>query len=98
MTRRNHVTWSNGVTSDHYGRSSGRARLLRLQYAGVAGLLGMWVGPSVSREPILHSLVRRLLVIRNDRIGDLVLTSPFLRELRRNFPSSHITLLVAPAS
>jgi heptosyltransferase-2 len=36
----------------------------------------------------------RILVTRLDGIGDFVLTSPFLRELRRNFPDSHITLWV----
>ncbi|KUK13617.1 MAG: glycosyltransferase family 9 protein [Synergistetes bacterium] len=40
--------------------------------------------------------IRRILVIRLDAIGDVVLTSPFLRELRRNFPKAYISLLVAP--
>jgi len=39
---------------------------------------------------------RRLLVIRLDRIGDLVLFSPFLRELRRCAPKARITLVVSP--
>jgi heptosyltransferase-2 len=38
--------------------------------------------------------VRRVLVVRADAVGDLVLTSPFLRELRRNLPEAHITLCV----
>lgn len=40
--------------------------------------------------------VRRILVSRLDKIGDVVLTSGFLRELRRNYPSARITLLVNP--
>lgn len=40
---------------------------------------------------------RRILVIRLEEIGDLVLGSAFLRELRRNQPFAHITLLVKPA-
>jgi heptosyltransferase-2 len=32
-----------------------------------------------------------------DEIGDMVLTTPFLRELRRNLPDAWITLLVKPA-
>lgn len=36
----------------------------------------------------------RILVTRIAGIGDFVLLTPFLRELRRNFPSSHITLVV----
>lgn len=42
------------------------------------------------------SQVRRVLVIRLDEIGDVVLTTPFLRELRRNLPEAWITLVVKP--
>lgn len=42
--------------------------------------------------------VRRVLVLRLDEIGDVVLTTPFLREVRRNLPSARITLLVGPAT
>lgn len=37
-----------------------------------------------------------LLVIRLDRIGDFILMSPFLRELRRSYPAAWITLVVSP--
>jgi ADP-heptose:LPS heptosyltransferase len=37
---------------------------------------------------------RCILVIRPDEIGDVILTSPFLRELRRAAPRAYITLLV----
>ena len=43
-----------------------------------------------------HNL-NRILVIRLDEIGDVVLISPFLRELRRNLPYAWITLIVNPA-
>jgi ADP-heptose:LPS heptosyltransferase len=36
----------------------------------------------------------RILVTRMDGIGDFILLIPFLRELRRNYPSSSITLVV----
>jgi len=36
----------------------------------------------------------RILVTRLDGIGDFILTTPFLRELRRNYAHSHITLVV----
>jgi heptosyltransferase-2 len=39
---------------------------------------------------------RRILVLRTDEIGDFVMTTPFLRELRRNCPESWITLVVKP--
>lgn len=40
--------------------------------------------------------VENILVVRLDAIGDMILTSGFLRELRRNFPRAHITLICAP--
>jgi ADP-heptose:LPS heptosyltransferase len=43
------------------------------------------------------SQVNQVLVVRLDEIGDVVLTTPFLRELRRNLPNAWITLLVKPA-
>lgn len=44
------------------------------------------------RQPL-----RKILVIRLDEIGDMVLSTPFLRELRRNYPKAEITLVVKPA-
>ncbi|CAN2042204.1 Glycosyltransferase family 9 protein [Candidatus Magnetomoraceae bacterium gMMP-15] len=41
--------------------------------------------------------MKRLLVVRLDHIGDMVMTSPFLRELRRNLPDARITLVVLPS-
>jgi ADP-heptose:LPS heptosyltransferase len=41
--------------------------------------------------------VERVLVVRPDEIGDVILTTPFLRELRHNLPDAWITLLVRPA-
>lgn len=40
--------------------------------------------------------MRRILVVRLDQIGDVVLTLPLLRELKRNAPLSRITLVVKP--
>lgn len=41
--------------------------------------------------------MNRILVVRLDQIGDVVMTTPFLRELRRNCPDSWISLVVSPA-
>jgi ADP-heptose:LPS heptosyltransferase len=41
--------------------------------------------------------VRRILVVRNDRLGDLVLTLPAIRALREAYPASWIALLVRPS-
>jgi ADP-heptose:LPS heptosyltransferase len=40
--------------------------------------------------------VHSILVIRLDAIGDVLLTGPFLRELRGGYPRARITLVVAP--
>jgi len=42
------------------------------------------------------SRVQRVLVVRLDEIGDVVMTTSFLRELRRNIPDAWITLVVNP--
>ena len=38
----------------------------------------------------------RILVVRTDRIGDVVLTTPVLKALRENYPASHIAMMVNP--
>jgi lipopolysaccharide heptosyltransferase II len=40
--------------------------------------------------------VRNVLIVRLDEIGDAIMTTPFFRELRRNLPNAHITLVVPP--
>jgi heptosyltransferase-2 len=52
------------------------------------------MGRPESRRPIDLTQIERILVVRLDEIGDVVLTTPFLRELRRNLPHASITLLV----
>ena len=47
-------------------------------------------------EVRLPGELERILVVRLDRIGDFVLMSPFLRELRRGRPGAQITLVVRP--
>lgn len=38
----------------------------------------------------------RILVIRNDKIGDLILSLPTLGSLRKSYPEAHISILVKP--
>ncbi len=45
-------------------------------------------------ENIKLTQVKNVLVVRVDLIGDIVLTTPFFRELRRNLPDAWITLVV----
>lgn len=42
-------------------------------------------------------VLRRVLVMRLDNVGDVVMIGPTLRTLRRWLPDSHITLMVSPA-
>lgn len=41
--------------------------------------------------------VRRVLVVRLDNVGDVVLLTPALRALRQSLPEAHIALLTSPA-
>jgi len=40
--------------------------------------------------------VNNILIVRTDRIGDVVLTTPSIKALRDAFPEARISLLVAP--
>lgn len=41
----------------------------------------------------MHSF-NRILVVRTDRIGDVILTLPMLEAVRKNFPRAHVAVLV----
>ena len=41
-------------------------------------------------------MLRRILVVRTDRMGDVVLATPLLRALRRTFPEAFLAALVRP--
>jgi ADP-heptose:LPS heptosyltransferase len=58
--------------------------------------LGMADKSAQKPLPLVKS--RNILVLRPDGIGDLVMTGPFLRELRRAAPGATITLVIAPRS
>ncbi len=47
--------------------------------------------------PLLRlSAIRSVVILRLDELGDMVMMTPFLRELRRNLPGASITLVVKP--
>lgn len=54
-------------------------------------------GRATSRT-LERKAIRRVLLIRLDGVGDLVLTTPLIVSLRRAFPTSWITAVVAPAA
>lgn len=39
---------------------------------------------------------RRILIIRTDRIGDVLLTTPAIKAVRDHYPNSHIAVMVRP--
>lgn len=39
---------------------------------------------------------RKILVVRTDRVGDVVLSTPVLKALRENYPRAHIAIMVSP--
>jgi heptosyltransferase-2 len=41
---------------------------------------------------------KRILIVRTDRVGDVVMITPVIRELRRKFPDSFIAVLTNPNS
>jgi lipopolysaccharide heptosyltransferase III len=53
------------------------------------------------RKPSLRQVFQerppsKILVVRTDRVGDLILSTPFLSSLREQFPRAEITAWVAP--
>lgn len=44
----------------------------------------------------VKKIFKKILVVRTDRIGDVVLTTPVVKVLRDNYPQSHIAIMVSP--
>ena len=74
----------------------------RLTSVGMALLIGepfFWLlGLRRFSQQVKFLTVKRVLVVRLDQIGDLVLFTPFLRELRHNIPAARITLVIKPSN
>ena len=47
--------------------------------------------------PASHPALKRILVVRNDRLGDAVLTVPAVAAVRQCWPDAHLSLLVQPS-
>jgi heptosyltransferase-2/heptosyltransferase-3 len=56
------------------------------------------VGRGLPPARRLGGRIRRVLVVRPDHIGDVLLCAPALRRLRAALPDAHVTLLVGPWS
>ncbi len=75
-------------------------RLLRALILLLVRLLGMPRARAAERLARSTALPTnpRILLIRPDHLGDLVLTTPILNALRQALPSGHITMAVGPWS
>lgn len=62
----------------------------------LSGLYNLLVlgGPKDGPGVFDPSLVKKILVVRNDNIGDVICTTPALDALRKAFPKAHIAALV----
>ncbi len=58
------------------------------------GAPGAWAAAKKVREPL--STTPRILLIRSDHLGDLVLTTPLLHALKQHMADAQITMLVGP--
>jgi ADP-heptose:LPS heptosyltransferase len=59
----------------------------------VLGLASRLIGPDA---PAASKCGDRIVIVKLDGIGDFVLVTPFLRELRRAYPCAWITLVTTP--
>lgn len=59
-------------------------------------MIGMCTGkaPKPPALPLDFSLIKSVLVIRPDRLGDVILSTPVYETLKNNFPHLHISVLV----
>ncbi|HUZ76826.1 MAG TPA: glycosyltransferase family 9 protein, partial [Chloroflexota bacterium] len=88
MSRERLVTALQGVGRGAKRSPRREARLALLRLAG-----------RVRRPPPLPArLPRRILIVRPDQVGDLVMAGPALSQLRRAFPGSRLTAWVNPAA
>ncbi len=47
-------------------------------------------------EPKIQNEYKRILVVRTDRIGDVLLSTPVIKALRDNYPDAFIAMMVSP--
>ncbi|HTD20272.1 MAG TPA: glycosyltransferase family 9 protein [Ktedonobacteraceae bacterium] len=71
-------------------------RTLILVLVRLYGILGALRAARKARQEV--SQAPRILLVRPDHLGDLVLTTPVLDALRTHLPGAHITMMVGPWS
>jgi ADP-heptose:LPS heptosyltransferase len=73
------------------------ARIVRKAIYSTVDLVGnimFFLLRIVSRTDVIDKKINKILVIRLDRIGDLVLSTPAFRALKETFPEAEIHLLI----
>src|ERR1017187_10587243 len=60
-------------------------------------LLAIFGRKWLARTEEVAATPRSILVFRLDQLGDVVLTTPLLRELKRMYPDARCTVVVQPA-
>lgn len=50
------------------------------------------------KQPLDIAKVRKVLILRNDKIGDMIVTTPLLRELKKNYPHWKIDVAASSAN
>jgi len=60
------------------------------------GLVDGLNGIAEDRQQLFTERIRRLVAIRTDRLGDVLMNLPALKALRQRFPSAELTLVVQP--
>ncbi|MBV9691223.1 MAG: glycosyltransferase family 9 protein, partial [Ktedonobacteraceae bacterium] len=74
-------------------------RLLRTLILLLIRLIGAPAAYTAARKVYTKKIgTPRILLIRPDHLGDLVLTTPVLQALREHVPSAHISMMVGPWS
>lgn len=51
---------------------------------------------SDTAHPKINTEYRRILIVRTDRIGDVLLSTPVIKAVRDKFPQAYISMMVAP--
>jgi heptosyltransferase-2 len=70
-------------------------RAARRALFGIASAL---LSPRKARRPIEWASLRRVVVVRDDRLGDALLATPLLRALRAACPRAEIVVVASPAN
>jgi ADP-heptose:LPS heptosyltransferase len=75
-----------------------RLRLDRRFYGVLAAVYRAVLLPAAPPGPAVPGAVRRVLVVRHDRLGDFVVTTPLLAFLREALPDADVDLLASPGN